>query len=82
MKLQALWIIKPNANFATDYKIGQGTDSPFITHRLTTIKNSDVIFVMDKARVVESGSHFEFMEQNGRYSTFTNNKIQVHKPSS
>ena len=41
----------------------------FITHRLTTIKNSDVIFVMDKARVVESGSHFELMEQNGRYST-------------
>ena len=51
----------------------------FITHRLTTIKNSDVIFVMDKARVVESGKHSELMSLNGRYSTLYKQQVQARK---
>ena len=30
-----------------------------IAHRLTTVKNSDIIFVMDKGNIVESGNHKE-----------------------
>ncbi|ERN42468.1 type I secretion system ABC transporter (HlyB family) [Rubidibacter lacunae KORDI 51-2] len=39
----------------------------FITHRLSTIKNADVILMMDAGRVVEQGTHDELMEMQGRY---------------
>ncbi|MEQ9624118.1 peptidase domain-containing ABC transporter [Coleofasciculus chthonoplastes] len=39
----------------------------FITHRLTTIRNSDIILMMDKGSVVEQGTHGELMALQGRY---------------
>lgn len=39
----------------------------FITHRLTTVKNADVILVMDQGSVVEQGTHKELMTLKGRY---------------
>lgn len=39
----------------------------FITHRLGTIKNADVILMMDKGSIVEQGTHEELMAMKGRY---------------
>ncbi|WP_250398913.1 ABC transporter transmembrane domain-containing protein [Synechococcus sp. MU1648] len=39
----------------------------FITHRLSTIKSSDVIIVMNKGSVVETGIHDDLMSSRGRY---------------
>ena len=39
-----------------------------IAHRLSTIENADVIVVMDKGRIVESGTHKELLALNGHYS--------------
>ena len=39
----------------------------FITHRLGTIKNADVILMMDQGSVVEQGTHEELMALKGRY---------------
>jgi ATP-binding cassette subfamily B protein len=39
----------------------------FITHRLGTIKNADVIVMMDSGSVVEQGTHEELMALRGRY---------------
>ena len=39
----------------------------FITHRLGTIKNADVILMMDKGVIVEQGTHEELMAMKGRY---------------
>jgi HlyB family type I secretion system ABC transporter len=39
----------------------------FITHRLTTIRNADIIVLMDKGSVVEMGVHDELMALRGRY---------------
>ncbi|MGF1524873.1 MAG: peptidase domain-containing ABC transporter [Leptolyngbyaceae cyanobacterium] len=41
----------------------------FITHRLSTIQDSDSILVMDKGAAVERGTHAELMELKGRYYT-------------
>ena len=41
----------------------------FITHRLSTIRNSEVILVMHQGRLVEQGNHSNLMESNGRYAT-------------
>ena len=41
----------------------------FITHRLSTIRNSEVILLMHQGRLTEQGSHKDLMESNGRYAT-------------
>jgi ABC-type multidrug transport system fused ATPase/permease subunit len=38
-----------------------------IAHRLSTVRNADIIFVFEKGRVIQSGSHAELMEQDGLY---------------
>jgi len=39
-----------------------------IAHRLTTIQNSDLIIVMDKGDMVETGTHTSLLENNGLYA--------------
>ena len=51
---------------ATD-TITQNQTSIIIAHRLTTIKKSDKIIVMDKGLIVEQGSHSELLKQKGYY---------------
>ena len=41
----------------------------FISHRLNSLINADMILVMHEGRLVEKGSHLELMESNGRYAT-------------
>jgi len=39
-----------------------------IAHRLSTVKNADRIFVLDKGKIVESGNHTALMKKNGLYA--------------
>lgn len=50
----------------------------FITHRLSTIQDSDTILVMDKGAAVEQGTHEELMDLKGRYYTLY--QQQIHTP--
>jgi HlyB family type I secretion system ABC transporter len=45
----------------------QETTVFFITHRLTTIRNADIILMMDRGLVAELGTHEELMALRGRY---------------
>jgi ATP-binding cassette, subfamily B (MDR/TAP), member 1 len=44
-----------------------GRTTIVIAHRLSTIQKASVIYVFDKGRIVESGSHKELLAMNGRY---------------
>jgi len=46
-----------------------GKTALMITHRFTTAMHADIIHVMDKGRVVESGSHAELVALGGAYAT-------------
>jgi ATP-binding cassette subfamily B protein/subfamily B ATP-binding cassette protein MsbA len=45
----------------------KGRTSFVIAHRLSTITRADVIVVMDRGRILESGTHAELLERRGRY---------------
>ncbi|MGL6173556.1 MAG: ABC transporter ATP-binding protein [Cellulosilyticaceae bacterium] len=44
----------------------------FISHRLTSAKMADKIYMLEKGTVVESGNHQELMQQEGKYAYFFN----------
>ncbi len=47
-----------------------------IAHRLSTVKNVDTIFVVDKGQIEEKGSHLELISKNGKYkSLYDSGKI-------
>ena len=51
---------------ATD-KITEGRTSIIIAHRLATVVNADKIIVMDKGKIVESGTHYELINREEGY---------------
>ena len=48
-------------------KLMNGRTSVVIAHRLSTIESADQILYMENGRVLESGSHRELVEKNGKY---------------
>jgi ATP-binding cassette, subfamily B, multidrug efflux pump len=48
-------------------KLTKGRTSIVVAHRLSTIQSADRIIVMEKGKMVESGSHLELMKKEGYY---------------
>lgn len=45
-----------------------GTITVIVSHRLTTVRDADLILVMDGGRIVEAGDHAALLERSGRYA--------------
>ena len=46
-----------------------------IAHRLSTVKNSDMIYVLDNGKIVQAGTHKQLKEEEGHYIEFIKNQL-------
>jgi len=53
-------------------KLMKGRTTIIIAHRLSTVRNADVIVVMKKGKVVEIGNHEQLLELDGLYASLVN----------
>ena len=55
-------------------KTMEGKTSFIVAHRLSTIKEADIILVMKDGHIIEKGNHEELLKQNGFYKELYNSQ--------
>jgi ATP-binding cassette, subfamily B, multidrug efflux pump len=56
-------------------EVMQGRTTIFISHRVSTVRNADMIAVLYAGRIVELGTHDELLARNGYYSDLYNKQL-------
>ena len=79
---------EPSANLdpVSEYELNQSMTEAaadktvvFISHRLSTTRNADRIYMMEKGEIVESGTHEELMALDGKYAYMFNLQAEKYK---
>ena len=60
----------------------KGRTSIVIAHRLSTVKNADVILVVKNGKIIEQGSHSELIKKRGHYFSLYTRQYEDEKTSS
>jgi len=65
-------IIMDNLN-----KFFKGKTAIVVAHRLSTVKNADKIIVIEKAKIIEEGTHSELTKKRGAYYELVKNQLEL-----
>ena len=58
-------------------KMMKGRTSFIVAHRLSTIREADIILVMKNGKIIEQGKHEELLKKNGFYATLYNAQFEA-----
>ena len=71
-------IAEYNLNVGID-KNAKGKTVVFITHRLSTTRHVDMIYMLENGKIIESGSHDDLIYSNGKYASMFNLQASKYK---
>jgi ATP-binding cassette subfamily B protein len=57
----------------------EGKTAIFISHRFSTVRLADRIFVIENGMIIEDGSHKQLMELDGRYAELFNLQAEAYR---
>jgi ATP-binding cassette subfamily B protein len=58
-------------------KMMEGRTCFIVAHRLSTIKEADLILVMNQGSIIEQGTHEQLLKENGFYANLYNSQFAV-----
>ena len=67
--------------FLFPYKAREGRTTVVIAHRLSTVRNADVIVAIKDGAVVEKGTHSELMQSDGVYRQLVTSQVGKKRKS-
>jgi ATP-binding cassette, subfamily B, bacterial len=65
--------------FDSFFRLAEGRTAILISHRLSTVRMAEKIYVLDRGRIVESGTHRELMSLAGKYARLFNLQAQPYR---
>ena len=65
--------------FERFHQLAKGRTAILISHRLSTVRMADSIYVLERGRIVESGSHDELVYRDGTYAHLFETQAQYYK---
>ncbi len=74
--------LDPDAEYELNKSIYEYSDSRtviFISHRLSTTRHADRIYMFDSGKLIESGTHEELMSANGKYAYMFNLQAEKYR---
>ena len=55
----------------------EGRTSFIVAHRLSTIREADIILVMENGKIIEQGNHEELLRKQGFYAKLYNSQYEL-----
>ena len=77
--------LDPEAEYALNQAIASYANQKtviFISHRLSTTRHADRIYMFEEGKIIESGSHEELMALDGKYAYMFNLQAEKYKTAS
>jgi len=65
--------------FRRFHQLAAGRTAILISHRLSTVRMADRIYVLEGGRIIESGTHDELVYQGGKYSSLFETQAQYYR---